>query len=352
MIAGEFAVLEPYQKLAVMAVDRFVFTTIQNSEQNYLSLMNFQMDKLNWRYDSIRENVFIDTDDKRVDFVANAMSIALTYLKECGISPSNFSLTINSELDEAGVKYGLGSSAAVVTSAIAAILNKYMPENVSEELIFKLAAITHATTQGNGSGADVAASSYGGVLAYSSFQAEWLNREFRNRVSLKNLIGREWKYLSVQPLLIPEQVHICVGWTGKPASTKKLVNELLKLKVVNAIEYELFLKRSEEAVNLFLNGMKETDTSLIIEGIRRNRRALAKVGKEADVEIETPLLTKLCDIAEYYNGAGKPSGAGGGDCGIAIMPSEESADRVKKAWQKAGIKVLELNVPSKGAISI
>ncbi|MFD2043372.1 phosphomevalonate kinase [Ornithinibacillus salinisoli] len=347
MIAGEFAVLEPYNKLAVLAVDRYVYTTIENSEQNLLTLENFNMVELKWEFEG--RKVVVDATDERTHFVANAMGIALAYLNECGFTPEKFLLTVKSELDDTGVKYGLGSSAAVVTSVVAAILEKYLPNKPEAHVIYKLAAITHAATQGNGSGADVAASSYGGILEYSSFQAYWLQKEYEQASSIKELLERDWTYLSVQSLPYPQHLHLCIGWTGKPASTKKLVNELMKLKDNNIAKYEIFLSQSEKAVSSFLTGVKEDNPMLVINGIKQNRRALADVGKEANVEIETPLLTKLCDIAEQYDGAGKPSGAGGGDCGIAFLPTKEKADQVKRAWEEAGIRVLDLAVSESGA---
>src|SRR5690625_6487725 len=87
------------------------------------------------------------------------MTIANHNLSEKSITLDNITLTIKSELDdESGVKYGLGSSAAVVTSVISALLTQFLPEEPSAMLIFKLAAISHVKTQGSGSGADVAAS--------------------------------------------------------------------------------------------------------------------------------------------------------------------------------------------------
>ncbi|MUK89329.1 phosphomevalonate kinase [Ornithinibacillus sp. L9] len=350
MIAGEFAVLEPYHKLAVMAVDRYVYASIQDNDKNLLTLENFGIEKIEWNFDG--QKIAVRSDDARTEFVANAMAIALRYLKECSVVPEKFILTINSELDDDGVKYGLGSSAAVVTSVISSILERYLLTKPDADLLFKLAAITHAATQGNGSGADVAASSYGGILEYSSFQAYWLKEKYDQSETLTELLEMDWTFLSIQPLPAPKDLHICIGWTGKPASTKKLVNELLKLKEDNPLKYEVFLTKSEAAVHNYLIGMKDANLSLLLKGIKQNRQALADVGKSANVEIETPLLRKLCDIAEQYGGAGKPSGAGGGDCGIAFMPSEEKALLVKQAWEKVGIKVLDLTVSTIGATSI
>ncbi|WP_373894736.1 phosphomevalonate kinase [Virgibacillus natechei] len=349
MIAGEFAVLEPHHNLVVTAVDRFVYARIQQSDENSITLEDFKLHDLRFEYKN--KHVKIDTNDARAHFVEQALSIAFTYLREHDRKPDSFTLSIRSELDDAsGVKYGLGSSAAVVTSVIAAILTKHLPEKPSATLIFKLAAISHVITQRNGSGADVAASSYGGFLQYSSFQADWLIEAYEHTETLTELLEHDWVYFSVEPIKLPENIYVCIGWTGKPASTKKLVDEILQLKTDAPAKFQQFLTSSQEAVEDFLKGMTESDISLLLKGVKKNRQALATVGEHADVDIETPLLRTLCDLAEDYGGAGKPSGAGGGDCGIAFMPSKEKADALMQAWEEAGIKPLDIQPYGYGAI--
>src|SRR5690606_1201471 len=127
MIAGEFAVLEPYQQLAALAVDRFVYVTIEKSQENQLFLHDLEL--LNVTFSMDNDKLNIHTTDSRVRYVRGAMEIACNYLQEQGISITPFHLAVKSELDdESGIKYGLGSSAAVVTSVITAILSTFLPE--------------------------------------------------------------------------------------------------------------------------------------------------------------------------------------------------------------------------------
>ncbi|MFD1360935.1 phosphomevalonate kinase [Lentibacillus salinarum] len=348
MVAGEFAVLEKYQKLVVMAVNRFVYATIRDSRVNRLTLESFDLHDMVWAYES--NNVHVKTDDARVRFVAEAMTTVYTYLQEHDITPDPFHLVIRSELDDAsGKKYGLGSSAAVVTSVVAAMLERFWPEKSSDTLIFKLAAISHVKTQGSGSGADVAASSYGGWLEYASFQADWLWDAYQQFTRITELVNADWPYFFVQPVTLPDTIHLCIGWTGSPASTTKLVDKISALNATDPALYQQFLTDSAAAVHTFLEGIRYADGSLIFDGTRQNRRALAKVGQDAGVDVETPLLTTLCDLAEAHGGAGKSSGAGGGDCGIAFMPSKEQADQLMKAWQEAGIQPLAIEPNAAGA---
>lgn len=351
MIAGEFAVLEPYQNLIVMAVNRFIYATIEESEENILTLENFNLENLRWEFQN--DNVQVDSTDKRVNFLEQAMTIAYQYLREQSITIFPTSLKINSELDDhSGVKYGLGSSAAVVTAVISAILNKYLAKAPSPMLLFKLASISHVKTQGNGSGADIAASTYGGILQYSSFQAKWLLNELSRPTTLTELVEKDWKYLFIKQIELPIGLSVCIGWTGKPASTAKLVDEILVLKDKNPDQFQEFLTNSEIAVNKILESIEEDSISGLLEGIKENRRCLAIVGKVADVEIETSLLGEQADLAEKFGGAGKLSGAGGGDCGLAFIPSIEKVDQLLKAWENVGILPLDIQAYPKGAGSI
>ena len=46
--------------------------------------------------------------------------------------------------------------------------------------------------------------------------------------------------------------------------------------------------------------------------------------------------------------AAKPSGAGGGDCGIALATSEAQADAVRAAWRAEGIVPLPVAIAAEG----
>ena len=347
MVAGEFAVLIPNHHLAVTAVDRFVYAAIKDAKRRTLTLEDYQLDGLKWDY--VNGKVTIQSVDERLSFVKEAMEVTCTYLAETGVEIDHFNLAVRSELDDAsGVKYGLGSSAAVVVAVVTAIMARFTKEEPDKDVIFKLAALAHVNIQGSGSGADIAASVYGGILQYSSFQAEWLLQASKDVSSIHELLEMDWIYLSIKRLTLPETVSFCVGWTGKPASTTKLVSRILELRDDNPKAFEAFLLKSERAVHDLLTGMEEGNQELLFNGVKANREALATVGNKADVLIETDLLGTLCDLADQLGGAGKPSGAGGGDCGIAFMPSKSQAEQLFASWEEAGIKPLPITSHPEG----
>src|SRR5699024_1014986 len=143
MVAGEFAVLEPYEPLLVMAVDRFVYADLEDVSVGALTLENFGLHEMEWVFTD--SELQVQSEDDRVTFVAAAMESALLYVSERGISLSPFHLFIRSELDDgAGRKYGLGSSAAVSVAVVGIILEKYLGE-MDPFLVFQLASISHVS---------------------------------------------------------------------------------------------------------------------------------------------------------------------------------------------------------------
>ena len=83
-------------------------------------------------------------------------------------------------------------------------------------------------------------------------------------------------------------------------------------------------------------------------GIEQNRILLAGLSRISGRVIETAELTRLVEIARGHGAAAKSSGAGGGDCGIALCPPATDIAAMRTAWEAAGVRPLELSVHSRG----
>ena len=351
-IAGEYAVLEPDQPAIVIAVNRFISIEIERSSKNQLSLPQLGLDLVTWE----RKEGYLhfSINDHRLRFVQQAITVAEQYLHEKGIVSHPYKLTVICELDDpSGKKYGLGSSAAIVVGVVSAILtlNKSEKINHTEEILFKLSAIAHFQTQGSGSGADIAASIYGGWICYRAFQSGWLYGELRKNEELIGLIDKPWPSLSIIPLSQPSMLTLCIGWTGEVAGTAPLVKLVQEWGSTHSSLFEQFLQESTGAVTKLVKSFESGDRFGAIEGLRQNRLALKRLGELTEVQIETSILQKLATIAEELGGAGKSSGAGGGDCGIAFVVGEEQATKLLGEWSEVGILPLELEVSMSGVIS-
>ena len=208
---------------------------------------------------------------------------------------------------------------------------------------FKIAALAHLAVQGNGSCGDIAASCYGGWLAFSTFDHEWVLRK-QQEWTLTQLLTSDWPELSIRPLIVPKSLRLLIGWTGSPASTSDLVDQVYQSKEAKEKGYAKFLADSKDCVNRLIDGFLNEDSRTIKKMITENRKLLVGLSSLTGVTIETPALKKLCDLAETYRGAAKSSGAGGGDCGIVIVDQKTGILPLMSAWEKADIIPLPLHV--------
>ncbi|HEY3356298.1 MAG TPA: hypothetical protein VGQ83_23805, partial [Polyangia bacterium] len=67
-----------------------------------------------------------------------------------------------------------------------------------------------------------------------------------------------------------------------------------------------------------------------LDSMRLQARVLEELGEAAGVAIVSPACRALADAAEALGGAAKPSGAGGGDLAVALVPPE-AADALRAA---------------------
>ncbi|MEM4363739.1 MAG: phosphomevalonate kinase, partial [Candidatus Diapherotrites archaeon] len=78
------------------------------------------------------------------------------------------------------------------------------------------------------------------------------------------------------------------------------------------------------------------------------RLALKNLGELSGTNLETEELRKIAEIAEKNGGAGKFSGAGGGDCGIAICFDKKAMEKIKEEFRKEGIQPISFEIDKEG----
>ena len=343
-VAGEYAVTHPGYTAILIAVDRFITLTLEGPSKRG-SISNYSNFPVSW----VRDNgkIILEKEDSSLNYILSAMNVVERYAKELNKSLSYYHIKVVNELrNENGVKYGLGSSAAVTVAAVSALLNYYHIE-YTEESLFKLSALANIAINSRGSCGDIAACVYGGWIAYTAFDREWVLDKLKSS-TVKELLELEWPYLKIERLTPPKELRLAIGWTGAPSSTANLVKKVRNRSLDNGYTYDKFLKDSKICVEKMIDAFKKGNIKEIQRQIRKNRELLVTMSDELGVEIETPKLKKLCDIAQVYNGSAKASGAGGGDCGIAIFNENYDLDSLIEDWEKWGIIYLPLKVYIKG----
>ncbi len=342
-IAGEYAVLEQDCPAILVAVNQFIRVSITKSKSSTGSIHSkqYSQDSIHWVRRGAK--MVIDNRDNPFEYILSAINLTERFCLEQHIKLRVYDLHVNSDLDSAdGKKYGLGSSAAVTVATVKAILRFY---NVpfSNELVYKLSAISHYSVQGNGSAGDIAASVYGGWIAYQTFDKKWLKRELTQK-SLSEVVDEAWPGLKIQLLTPPEGMNLLIGWSQKPASTSRLVDETNANKAALNVEYKQFLQQSRKCVLRMIDGFEQGNIDLIKMQIRENRKLLQHFAQINQIAIEIPRLSKLINIAESFGGAAKTSGAGNGDCGIVITDEQTNVNELEQQWRKNNVLPLDLHV--------
>ena len=342
-IAGEYAVVENGYPAILVALDQFVTCSIEESAAEVGKIISRQYHNNALQWHRLGEQMVVDNRDNPFSYILSAIKVTEEYARSFARELRIFDLHIDSQLDsDSGKKYGLGSSAAVTVATVKALCRFYnLP--VTKDEIFKLAAIAHFEVQGNGSLGDVAASVYGGWIAYHSFDRQWLAQQ-RKYLDLRTLVDLPWPDLKIESLKAPSNLQLLIGWTGKPASTSQLVDKISLFKARQQKEYRQFLDDSKHCIQRMVDGFHNADLESIKNEIRYNRELLKQLGTNSGVHIETPVLNKLCEIAEDFGGAAKTSGAGGGDCGIVAIDRDSNFKLVLKKWAANKIEQLPLSV--------
>lgn len=354
-ISGEWAILEVGNYGLVAAVNNRVRVSIEPSEEMIVTAEEFGIRDANAQYED-GKIFFPGLDDKSKDtlkLLGEALSVALRYLEEQEIEHKPFHIVTSSKDTQFEVngqlkKVGFGSSAAVVVATIAAVLDFHGHEASKDEL-YKLSTIAHYYAQGKvGSAFDVAASTYGGLFVYSRFDPEWLTKRIDSGEKLITIVSQKWPSLVVEDLGIPENFRLLVGWTGDSASTSAAIKQMNEFKAANSDEYYRLYNKIAAVAKRAIDYFKAKNYEEFLSCLAENESALRELGEVSGVNIETAELKRLSEIAADYGAAGKLSGAGGGDCGIAVCFDDLTENNVLSAWQDEGLIPLDVTIDKDG----
>ena len=359
-IAGEYAVVEPGHQAVLVAVDRFITVRITQAEDGgsagptgHISSTLYEAQSLTW-YRRPEDGVVM-VDKQFDDYVVSAIRMVEQMVREAGGPLRYFDLDVSSELDDGcGRKLGLGSSSAVTVATVRAVARFYGLV-LDDMAVYKLALLATDAVQPIGSGGDIAASSFTGWVAYTSPDRAWLHQVSGapgtgnspgGSAGLSELVRMDWPLLSIRRLPVPG-LRLSVGWTGSPASTPRLVADVqAHTRGAQDAAYTAFLRESEACLSALTLALREDDGGEIGLRIQEGRRLLSGLSRTSGITIETPQLRRLVEIAQEHGAVAKSSGAGGGDCGIALCPPGTDMAAMHAAWESAGIQPLDLRVHS------
>ncbi|AMD96612.1 phosphomevalonate kinase [Streptococcus sp. oral taxon 431] len=312
--AGEYAILEPGQLALLKAIPIYMTAEINASDvyRLYSDMFTYSVDM---------------RPDSSYALIQETVAIVEEYLTDQGVDLQPFSLEIRGKMEREGKKFGLGSSGSVVVLVIKAMLAFY-GRPAEREVLFKLASAVLLKRGDNGSMGDIACIVSEDLVLYQSFDrekvADWLEKE-----DLQPVLERDWGFSirSVEPAL---KFDFLVGWTKEVAVSSHMVKQIKNN--MNAS----FLQASKEIVANLVKALQVGQEEIVIDLLEQASQLLEGLSSD----IYTPSLRQLKVASRDLKAVAKSSGAGGGDCGIALSFDQDSTTLLKKRWADLGIELL------------
>jgi len=231
----------------------------------------------------------------------------------------------------AAQKIGIGSSAALTVALVAAL-------QASTGAVPSLQACMDAHLRfqdGKGSGIDIATSWYGNVVAMQP-QAD----------ALPNVEKLQW----------PSSFHVLPIWSGESASTPEMLSRLAAYRANQARAYARLMDELAACSRAALGSWHADNAAELLELLSVYGGLLEKLDEAGGIGIWSSIHQQLGKLALEFGVGYKPSGAGGGDFGLAFAADAELlsafaarvdatliAQNIALNWSAEGIKIAAAN---------
>jgi mevalonate kinase len=269
MLLGEHAVLHGHCAL-VCAINRRITVRLFPLEEETVRITS----ELGC-YESPLKDLM---DHAALGFVIQAIR------QHAGLLSAGFDLRIDSEFS---ADIGFGSSAAVTVAVHAAVLTRLLGGPPENALLFDQALQTVQTVQGRGSGADLAASVFGGVVGYTQTP-------------------------TFQPMAV--SLPLTAVYCGYKTPTPEVIHKVEQLRAENPRKYErIFAEMGRGAMDA-MTCLGDHDLPGFGDILNHNQQLMDEMG------VNTPELQEIVEAlqaAPDIFGA-KISGSGLGDCAVGI----------------------------------
>lgn len=227
-------------------------------------------------------------------------------------------------------KLGLGASAAALVATLglrAHARGEDLAAPAVRDAIFSAARLAHAAAQSGGSGIDVAASVYGGVLGYR------LDRDGAPRIAARSL---------------PNGVSLRAYASAVSARTTDLRARVDALAARDSVQdarvFGALAEASREADEAVVTG----SASGFFAAGRAFFAALSALSEAASAPIVDDVDRALARLAAEGGGTYFPSGAGGGDVAVHLFPNPEAVPSFDAAARALGRVPLDLAIDPRG----
>jgi phosphomevalonate kinase len=254
---------------------------------------------------------------RSADFVTAEVAAAI----ELGLLPRAPAFDSSAQRQD-GRKLGLGSSAAILVASLLA----FCPELSSDQL-FQRALLAHRTAQGGGSGIDVAASTFGGVLCY--------------RLNEPNAP-------TLESLTLPRGLVVEVWSSPSEAKTSELIARVAATERSQPEQVGALFQRLARGCEAALGALQAGDARGFVAALQAQTNELATLGDLAAVPIVTGAVRALGAAATEQGAVVLPAGAGGGDVALYVGTSEP-ASRLTGLCERLSHQRLPVSLGAPGA---
>lgn len=277
MLLGEHAVLHGYRCI-VCAVNQRMSINVKTRQDTKINI-----DSELGQYQTDLKNPLVDPTFRFVLSVIDQHKDLLT---------SGFNLSITSDLNST---VGLGSSAAV-TAAMTAAIFQLADIELDPIKIFDHSLVTIRTVQGTGSGADLAASVFGGMLMYRFHPNEI--------VPLKN----------IHP--------ISVIYSGSKTPTTDVIKIVETKRERFPRQFDFIYRAMDASAEQAADAIKKNDWRTFGQLLTLNQGLMTAIG------VSNKKLSDIAYALQYNPGilGAKISGSGLGDCVVGLGTIECGSD--------------------------
>jgi len=283
-------------------------------------------------------------------FVAGAVLVSARVLDLHGL---DLEVETESDLDRGTSKTGLGGSAAVTAATVSAVHGLARPtlgDADDEHVRVAVAVYAHRLVQGGGSAADVVAASVGGLVWVDGLDGN----DVPSDVGACAARVRGDRPIAFERLTLPAGLTLEVVASGHACATGPRVARYTSLLRAAAGTpagdgVRAWAAGMRVTAEMFRRGCRSGDGALVLHAIRVAGALLSRLGALTAIPVFTAELRRACALAATIPAAAaKPSGAGGGDCAIALVAQDRRA-HLRQLWREAGLEPLAVDLDPAGA---
>ncbi len=300
MLFGEHAVLHGKQALCC-AVDQRIHVTLRPRQDRQIHISSRRLGKC-----------VLDLETFAIqppfEFVLTAIDQLRAYIRQ------GFELDIHADFCSS---MGLGSSSAVTVAAMGT-LARWLELDWSLQDLFQESKQVILRVQGVGSGADVAAAVFGGIVAYRT------------------------QPLAVQ--VFPLAPAVTLVYSGAKVPTRTVIQIVAEKQQADPARYQQLYDQIDACASQAVSVLSEQNWLELGRLMNQHQSLQAALG------VSTPLLDELVAQLNQQPGitGAKISGSGLGDCVVALGSAAENYFPANAGQEQSGVQQIPVTISTSG----